>query len=31
VRLPYVPATDDDLEGIRAGLRAAGLLDTAMA
>jgi 4-hydroxy-tetrahydrodipicolinate synthase len=31
VRLPYVPASDDDLEGIRAGLRAAGLLDSALA
>lgn len=31
VRLPYVPASDDDVEGIRAGLRAAGLLDAAMA
>jgi 4-hydroxy-tetrahydrodipicolinate synthase len=31
VRLPYVPASDEDVDDIRAGLRAAGLLDAALA
>jgi len=31
VRLPYVPASDVDVDDIRAGLRAAGLLDAALA
>ncbi len=31
VRLPYVPASDADADDIRAGLRAAGLLDAALA
>ncbi|WP_029288867.1 4-hydroxy-tetrahydrodipicolinate synthase [Cellulomonas sp. HZM] len=31
VRLPYVPASEQDVDDIRAGLRAAGLLDAALA
>ena len=31
VRLPYVPASDEEVEAIRAVLRAAGLLDSALA
>ncbi|MDM7832090.1 4-hydroxy-tetrahydrodipicolinate synthase [Cellulomonas edaphi] len=31
VRLPYVPAPDEAVDDIRAGLRAAGLLDAALA
>jgi 4-hydroxy-tetrahydrodipicolinate synthase len=31
VRLPYVPASDDEVDEIRDGLRAAGLLDSALA
>ena len=30
VRLPYVPAPDEEVDGIRAALRAAGLLDAAL-
>ena len=30
VRLPYVPASDEEVDGIRAALRAAGLLDAAL-
>ena len=30
VRLPYVPATDDEVDAIRDALRAAGLLDAAL-
>jgi len=30
VRLPYVPASDEEVDGIRSALRAAGLLDAAL-